>query len=125
MSDQNPYASPVSTPQKPLHDPVPIDLEPKDRRKIKALISDAEGFWLAIVLSIFCYGIGAVALMIWYSVRLRQWRSFAKKHPALLAVGVPHGSLQAKFKSSYWKLVFGMAIGSVLFIAIVMLFLLQ
>jgi len=125
MSDQNPYASPISAPPKPPSAPTTIDLEPKDRRKIKALISDANGFWLAIPMSILCYGCGAIVLPTWYSLRLLQWKSLANKYPALLIDGAPRGSIQAKFKSSHWKLILGIAVGCLLLLVIVILILVQ
>jgi len=69
-------------------------------------------------MSILCYGCGAFALPIWYSMRLLQWQSLANKYPALLANGVPRGSLQAKFKAALWKLVLGIVVGGLLFLII-------
>ena len=123
MSDQNPYAPPISNPPDPPPDPAPIDLDPIDHKKLKALINDASGFWLAIPMSILCYGCGAFALPIWYSMRLLQWRSLASKYPALLANRVPRGSLQAKFKAAFWKLVLGIVVGGLLFLIIAIFFL--
>lgn len=118
MSEQNPYASPISAAPEPAHDPVPIDLDPKDRKKIKALINDAGSFWLAIILSTICYGCGAFILPIWYSMRLIQWCALANKYPALLAENVPRRSLQAKFKSARWKFILGIVVGGLLLVLI-------
>ena len=125
MSDKNPYAPPISPLPEPASDPAPIEFEPKDHRKIRALVSDANGFWLAIPMSILCYGCGAFALPIWYSMRLLQWQSLANKYPALLANGVPRGSLQAKFKAALWKLVLGIVVGGLLFLIIAIFFLVE
>ena len=125
MSNQNPYAPPISPLPEPPSDPAPIEFEPKDHRKIRALVSDANGFWLAIPMSILCYGCGAFALPIWYSMRLLQWRSFANKYPALLADGVPRDSIQAKFKASLWKLTLGITVGGLLFLVIAVFLLVQ
>ncbi len=121
MTEQNPYATPTAT--EITRDPAPIDLDPKDRKKVEAVIKDAGQFWLAIILCLLCSAIGALIIPIWYLIRLLQWNSLAGKYPALVSDGVPANSLQAKFKSSQWKLIVGMVVGGVVF-AFVMLYVL-
>ena len=92
MTEQNPYAAPSSA--EPSHDPLPVDLNPKDLAKVEAVVKDAGQFWLAIILCVVCSGIGALIVPIWYLVRLLQWRYLANKHPALLSTGATPGSIQ-------------------------------
>ena len=122
MTEQNPYATPTYT--EPKSEFVPINLDPKDRKKAEAVIKDAGQFWLAIVLCFVCSAIGALIVPIWYLIRLLQWHSLAGKYPELLAEGVPSSSIQAKFKSSQWKLIVGMAVGAVMFAGVGLYFVL-
>ena len=112
-TENNPYATPTQIGA--AQDSVPIDLEPKDRIKVEAVIKDAGQFWLAIILCILCSAIGAFIIPVWYLVRLLQWNSLANKYPALMSDDVPAKSIQARFKSSQWKLITGMVVGGVVF----------
>ena len=114
MSD-NPYA----TPQIPAAKEVkPSQFPPNDQQKIEAIIKDAGQFWLAIILCLFCVGIGSLIVPIWYGVRLGQWNKLSKKY---LELGDPHaaaGSLPAKFQSAQWKLIVGIVLGCLLFVCV-------
>lgn len=120
MTEQNPYATPTSN---DVRDHFPIELDPKDRKKVEAVIKDAGQFWLAIILCIVCSAICAIIIPIWYLVRLLQWNALGTKYPALMAPGVPANTIQAKFQSSQWKLIVGMLVGGVVFAFVILYFL--
>ena len=86
-----------------------------DQSKIEAVIKDAGQFWLAILLCIFCSGLGAIIIGPWYFVRLLQWNSLAKAQPMLLDPQVPHGSMAQRFQSAKWKLIVGISFGALMF----------
>ena len=112
MSEENPYAAPSASPKSDvLDEDYRIRLEARDHQKAEAIIKDAGQFWLAIIISI----LGTIINPIWYTVRLIQWNGLAKKYPALLASDVPAKSMQARFKSSQWKLITGVVAGLIMF----------
>lgn len=108
MTDNNPYAAPVVNVPGPHRGP---SLPPEDLKKIESIVKDAGQFWLALILCLFCSGIGGLIVPIWYTVRLLQWGKFSKRYPELMASNAPAGSLPAKFRSSQWKLIVGLAFG--------------
>ena len=122
MTNQNPYATPQSADTHLERSPQ-IVVAPEDHKKLETVIKDAGQFWIAIILCLFCSAIGAFIVPIWYLVRLMQWNSLAKRYPSLVADSVPPNSIQAKFKSSQWKLIVGIVVGAVVF-AFVALYLL-
>ena len=73
MSDKNPYAPPISNPPEPPPDPVPIDLDPVDRRKIEDLIRESRNLYLVVFLSIICIPLAGLFIPVWYLLHLRQW----------------------------------------------------
>jgi hypothetical protein len=104
-SDQpNPYAAPQA-------EVPPTWAVNAGQNKIEAVIKDANQFWLAIFLCIFCSGLGAIIIAPWYLARLWQWNSLAKAQPLLLDPQVPHGSIQQRFQSARWKLMVGIGFG--------------
>lgn len=115
MSEENPYAAPSASPKSDvLDEDYRIRLEARDHQKAEAIIKDAGQFWLAIIICIACSILGAIIIPIWYTVRLIQWNGLAKKYPALLASDVPAKSMQARFKSSQWKLITGVVAGLII-----------
>ena len=111
MSEENPYASPsVNPPVDPLEE-YRIRLDGRDQKKAEAVVKDAGQFWLAIILCVFCSGLGSIIVPIWYTARLMQWSRLANKYPDLMAADVPKKSFQAKFQSSQWKLITGLIFG--------------
>lgn len=117
LNQNNPYAPPSSTATSydastttgPMGDELPFVIDPADRKKLDTVIKDAGQFWLAIVFCFFCT-IAALIIPFWYMLRLFQWSGLAKKYPDLLVDGAPTGSIQAKFRSSQWKLIVGMLV---------------
>jgi hypothetical protein len=108
-NEPNPYAAPqVEIPPAWAANP--------EQKKIEAVIKDANQFWLAIVLCIFCSGIGAILIGPWYFFRLLQWGSIARAQPALLDPNVPRGSLEQRFQSARWKLIVGICVGAFMFL---------
>ncbi|WP_075084636.1 hypothetical protein [Mariniblastus fucicola] len=122
MAGQNPYKAPVVA-NAAQAIPAEIDMQPKDRKKADAIIKDASQFWLAIFLCILCSALGALIIPIWYFVRLLQWNSLAKKYPDLVPDSPIPGSLSADFKSAQWKLIVGLAVGSSIFVIVVLMIL--
>ncbi|PHS09134.1 MAG: hypothetical protein COA78_12240 [Blastopirellula sp.] len=117
MTDENPYASPAITNEEaPQSD---LRMDEADQKKIAAIIKDAGQFWVAIILCVFCIGLGGFIVPIWYLVRLLQWNKFAKKYPELVNPNSPKGSVAAQFRSSQWKLIVGIAFGVVFFLGFV------
>ena len=110
MPDQpNPYQAPNSS-------CVPGDVDvgeipQRDLKKIQGIVNEAGQFWLAIILCLFCSGLGMIAIGPWYGIRLFQWYSMSKQHPQLLAPGHPPGSLPKRFQSAQWKLWVGLSAG--------------
>ena len=117
MNENNPYASPTNF--LTTSDQLPFPIDPADRKKVDAVIKDAGQFWLAIILCVFCSVIGALIVPFWYLIRLVQWNALAKKYPALTAPDAPVGSVQAKFKSSQWKLIVGLVVGGGIFLWVI------
>lgn len=109
MSDNstNPYApSPVG------FDPVsPLPVDAATLSKIKAIIKDADQFWLAILLCVLCSGIGSLIIGIWYLVRLLQWNSMSKQQPLLMVANPERSSIAAKFQGAKTKLIIGLVFG--------------
>ena len=120
MNEHNPYAAPVNV--ETAANDLPFDIGAADRKKVDAIIKDAGQFWLAIILCIICTGIASIIVPFWYLVRLVQWNGLAKKYPGLVVHGPPPASLQAKFKSSQWKLIVGMVVGGIVFLGLVAYF---
>jgi len=113
MTDPNPYAAPTS-PTLDQPDPSSIILEPKDMKRAEAVVKDAGQFWLAILVCVLCSILGALLIPFWYTFRLWQWNSLARKYPELVADGTPKNSFQAKFKSSRWKLIVAIVVGALI-----------
>ncbi len=110
-SDQpNPYASPAPAPASPAQ------FDPVSQKKIDAIIKDAGQFWLAIIMCVFCTGLGSIIIGPWYLVRLLQWNSIATSQPLLLDPNAPRGSIAQKFQSAKTKLIVGMSFGAVFFL---------
>jgi hypothetical protein len=117
---QNPYASPqadVTYASEAYADQATL-------RKIEAIIKDAGQFWLAILMCIFCTGLGAIIIGPWYFVRLIQWNSIARAQPMLLDPAVPRGSLAQRFQSARIKLIIGISFGALIFLLGFLLFVL-
>jgi hypothetical protein len=91
-----------------------------DQNKIEAVIKDANQFWLAILMCIFCSGLGAIIIGPWYFVRLMQWNSIARAQPILLDPQVPRGSIEQRFPSAKWKLIVGISFGAFIFLLTVL-----
>ena len=119
MNDPNPYSPPTTN---VVAQEVESDfgLSPKDLKKAKAIIKDANQFWLAIILCVVCTMVAALIFPIWYTFRLWQWNSLAKKYPVLVA---PQSAeqLPTRFKSAQWKLIVGMIAGFLIFIGLLAL----
>ena len=116
MSEQNPYAAPASSLNAESPDEqFRIRLDGQDHVKAIAIITEANQFWLAMFLSIFCVVFGSIIILIWYGVRLLQWSRLAKKYPELLATNPPPKSMQARFQASQWKLTIGIVFGLIIF----------
>ena len=61
MSSNNPYSAPnVAFPKKTTS-----GLPLKDQKKVDAIIKDANQFRLAIIICIFCSGLGVIIIPIW------------------------------------------------------------
>ena len=113
-NDLNPYAAPqADSPFAPEG-----NLDPALLKKVEAIIKDAGQFWLAILMCVFCTGLGAVIIGPWYLVRLLQWHSIAQAQPMLLNPHVPLGSISQKFQSAKWKLITGLSFGAFIFLIV-------
>ena len=112
-NQQNPYAAPQGN--------FPLAQEEyADQKKIEAIIKDAGQFWLAIILCVFCSGLGALIIGPWYFVRLLQWNSIARSQPLLLDPNVPRGSVAQRFQSAKIKLIIGIGFGALIFLLFVL-----
>lgn len=85
-------------------------------QKIEAIIKDAGQFWIAILMCIFCTGLGSVIIGPWYLVRLLQWNSLAQREPLLLDRTAPRGSVAQRFQAAKGKLIAGMVVGATIFL---------
>ncbi len=111
----NPYAvSDTATSPRQVEDALPIDI--KDFKKVKAIIKDADQFWVAILLCFICTALGLIISGPWYFVRLLQWNSMARRYSFLTDVEAPTGSLTKKFQNAKIKLWIGMCFGAVVFV---------
>jgi hypothetical protein len=123
VSDQseNPYAAPTAE-SVPLDPFSGLQIPQNDRKKLNAVIKDANQFWLAILLCFVCSALGLVLIMPWYLVRLMQWRSLGRAYPILLQADPIVGSVPQKYQSARWKLMAGLIFG--LFMVLLLLLLL-
>jgi hypothetical protein len=96
-----------------------VNLDPATLRKAEAIIKDAGQFWLAILMCIFCTGLGTMIIGPWYFVRLMQWNSIARLQPVMLNPSAPRGSLEQRFQSARVKLVIGMSFGVVVLLLVI------
>jgi hypothetical protein len=118
---ENPYAAPTAA--SVLPDPYSgLQIPQADRKKLNAVIKDANQFWLAILLCFLCSALGLVLIGPWYLVRLMQWRSLGRTYPILLQADPIVGSVPQKFQSARLRLTLGLIFGSVM--VFLMLFLL-
>ena len=115
MPEQNPYAAPASARNSESPDEqFRIRLDGRDHVRAIAIITEANQFWVAMLLSTFCVVFGSIIILIWYGVRLLQWSRLAKKYPELLATNPPPKSMQARFQASRWKLTIGIVFGLII-----------
>ncbi len=106
----NPYAPTSST----FGTELPVPMDNATRAKLDAIIKDANQFWIAILLCIFCSGIGSLIIGIWYCVRLVQWNAMARTHPLLMAANSPPTSIAGTFQRAKVKLILGLVFGAVM-----------
>jgi len=112
----NPYAAP----QADFASASQSDIERATLTKIEAIIKDAGQFWVAILMCIFCTGLGAIIIGPWYLVRLNQWNSIARAQPMLLDPNVPRGSLAQRFQSAKTKLIIGLSFGALVLLVVML-----
>ena len=120
MSEENPCASQtvVTSPAAAADQEFQNRIDGRDQSKLHAIIKDAEGFWLTIILCFLSFAIACPFVAAAYARRLNHWSYLAKKYPELLASGVPRNSIQARFKAARWKLVAGLSVVSVVFVGL-------
>lgn len=106
-SNQNPFAAP----QTGMSSASGWSGDPQSSPKIEAVIKEANQFWIALLLCLFCSGIGSLIIGVWYIVRLFQWNGLARANPALLERGAPPGSLPFRFQTARTKLIIGVCAG--------------
>jgi hypothetical protein len=109
MDRPNPYTSPMAD----FGAPPPGAVDPRTVEKVEAIIKDAGQFWLAILMCIFCSGLGSIIIGPWYLVRLLQWNSLATSQPMLVDPHVSRGSIAHRFQSAKIKLIIGICFGAV------------
>ena len=107
MNDDNPYSPPTTAWSTTRDDQSEIELN--DLTKIRNLLSEANRFWIVILLCAFLGPILTVLMPIWYGARLSQFGKLAKQYPSLLNQDARPGSLEKKFQSAKWKLIAGVA----------------
>ena len=113
----NPYSAPQTRPRLDSDvDGDALNLDAITRKKVDAIIKDAGQFWLAILMCIFCSGLGMVIIGPWYAVRLLQWNAMSNRFPQLMVPGPRRGSLQQKLQSAKTKLIIGMSVGAMVFV---------
>jgi hypothetical protein len=115
VSDEstNPYAAPAA--ESVLPDPLSgLQIAQADRKKLNAVIKDANQFWLAILLCFLCSALGLVLIGPWYGVRLVQWRSLGRTYPALMQPDPIVSSVPQQFQSAKLKLILGLAFGLII-----------
>lgn len=117
MNDESPFAPPTATSGANAEAP-PLSIDPRDKKKLDAVLQDAGQFWLAIILCFLCSGIAAFVVPLWYTIRLLQWNRLGNKYPALKTPGAPPKSIQAKFQAAQWKLIVGLVFGCMIFLVI-------
>lgn len=110
MSNFNPY-DPLRGETDPRADQSRGSLSAADLKKAEAIVKDANQFWLAILATIFCSGLGVILIVPWYSIRLIQYRNIATKYPVLLTQEPPPASLADRFQRSKWKLLTAIIVG--------------
>ncbi len=113
----NPYAAPLTE----VADQPELNIDPVVLKKVQAIIKDANQFWLAMLLCLFC-GVAPIIIGPWYLVRLVQWSSVARTQPMLLAAHAPPGSLARQFRSAKTKLMIGVCFGAVMFLLVLLYF---
>lgn len=119
VDNPNPYASPMvdSTP------PAQGDVDAITIAKAEVIIKEANQFWLAILMSIFCVFLGSLIIGPWYLFRLIQWSALARSQPLLVAPNAPRGSIAQRFRAARVKLIIGFSFGALAFLAFALLLL--
>ena len=112
--DPNPFAPPVTVSDID-RTRVLGNIDPATLKKVKAVVKDANQFWLAILLCVLCGGgMGMLIIGPWYLVRLIQWGSLAQQQPMLMDRDVPRGSLAQRFQSAKIRLIIGLGFGALM-----------
>lgn len=110
--DANPYSPPLAAASAsilPEDDHFRADLTTAAADQAKAIVRDAEMFWLVVLVGIFVCQPSFLIMLPWYSVRWWQWnalhRRFAElRHPNSFSA---HANLAERFLAAKWKLVLG------------------
>lgn len=122
--DANPYAAPpaeAADPELAEDDHFRPDLTSAGAERAKAIVRDAETFWLVVLTGLFACQPMFLVMLPWYAIRWRQWhmlhRRFAElRHPNSFS---RHGDLAERFLAAKWKLVFGTQLSAAVWVGMV------
>ena len=114
----NPFAAPASAstfrPDLGL-----ASMDPSDRKKLDAVVKDANQFWIAILFCFLCSALGLVIIGPWYLVRLLQWNRLGNTYPELRQSTPTAGTIVQQYQSARWKLMTGLIFGATVVFLIV------
>lgn len=121
--DSNPYAAPAMAAVPLRNAPGQLsefDLTESGARQAKAVVDDAGGVYLVILLSFCVCGIAWFVMLPWYAYRLWMWHSlyatFAElRRPSSLS---PHAAITTKFPDAKLRLWLGIGFGAVYWVLI-------
>ena len=119
--DRNPYASPDEIEQRSPPGYV-ADLTDEGARKAKAIVSDAENVYAALLFAWCCCGPAWFLLLPWYGWRLYSWyklnnQFYELRYPNGFS---PHGELAGSFQDSKFKLWVGVVAGGIFFVLVLL-----
>lgn len=105
----NPFAAPATT---STLRPEIASMDTRDRKKLDAVIKDANQFWIAILFCFLCSALGLIIIGPWYLVRLLQWNRLGNTYPELRQSAPQPGTIVQKYQSARWKLMAGLIVGA-------------
>ena len=85
-----------------------------DLKRAKAVVKDADQFWLAILLCFLCVALAPFLIGPWYLSRRLAWQSLGTKYPVLMDSSAPPNTFPGRFQRANTKLFIAFAFGGVM-----------
>jgi len=109
----NPYA-PTSLTKHTNPPETELGIPEPDLKKARAVVKDADQFWLAILLCFFCTALGLILIGPWYLIRILQWKSLGARYPILMDAGALPKTFPYRFQRARTKMIIAIAFGGLI-----------